>query len=325
MKKLVAILGGDPVSINSELIAKTWKKKNSFKNLNIVLLGNYLLFKKQFTKIGIKIKIKKIDNLENINFKKNLNIYDIPLKFNNPFKISIKNKKKYIEKSFQLAIDLIKKREIHGLINCPINKSEMSNYKKFTGVTEFLAKKEGVLGNEVMLIYNKELSVSPITTHTKLKSVPKKISKNKIVNKILAINNFFNKKLNTKPKIGILGLNPHNDELRSDSEEKKIIIPAINLLKKKKIYVSGPISPDTAFMQYKNKGFNVLVGMYHDQVLSPFKSIYKFNAINVTLGLPYIRVSPDHGTGRDIVKKNKANPQSLIECLNFFKRVHVEI
>jgi len=176
------------------------------------------------------------------------------------------------------------------------------------------------LGKETMLIYNKDLSVSPITTHIKLKKVSGEISKKNIVNKLLTINKFFIKQFKTKPKIGIIGLNPHNDELRKNSEENKIIIPAINKLKKRNILVEGPISPDTAFLNFKKKRFHVLVGMYHDQVLSPFKALFKFHAINITLGLPFIRISPDHGTGKDIIKKNLADPTSLIEAIKFFRK-----
>ena len=104
------------------------------------------------------------------------------------------------------------------------------------------------------------------------------------------------------------------------SEENKIILPAIKSLKKKKISVYGPLSPDTAFVDFKKKGFKVLVGMYHDQVLSPFKALFKFNAINITIGIPFIRISPDHGIGSDIVGKNIANPTSLIESIKFFKK-----
>ncbi len=147
-----------------------------------------------------------------------------------------------------------------------------------------------------------------------------KYLKKKIIDKLITINKFFIKKFKIKPKIGVIGLNPHNNELRKNSEENTIIIPAIKNSKKKRILVEGPISPDTAFLNYKKKGFHVLVGMYHDQVLSPFKALFKFDAINITLGLPLIRVSPDHGTGKDLIKKNMANPGSLIQAINFFKK-----
>ena len=122
-----------------------------------------------------------------------------------------------------------------------------------------------------------------------------------------------------KPKIGVLGLNPHNAELRSDSKELKEIIPSIKKLKKLKIKINGPLVSDTVFIKDYKK-YDAIVGMYHDQVLSPFKSIYKFDAINITLGLNYLRVSPDHGVATDLIKKNKANPSSLIECFNFMNK-----
>jgi 4-hydroxythreonine-4-phosphate dehydrogenase len=323
MKNLIGIIAADPNSINSEIIARVWKKKAEFKNLNIFIIGNYILIKKQLEKIKVNLNLKKISEIQKQNFKKKLLIYNVPLKFNEPFNISAKVKSDYVINSFKIAIKLMKKKKILGLINCPINKIEIFG-NKFFGVTEFLAKKEGVLGREVMLLYNKQLSVSPITTHIKLKKVSRNISKKKIVDKLITINKFFLKKLRMKPKIGILGLNPHNDEFRKNSEERKFIIPAIKQLRKKRISVEGPLSPDAAFLDFKKKGFNVLVGMYHDQVLSPFKLLFKFDAINITLGIPYIRISPDHGTGKNLIKKNLANPKSLMECIKFFNNKNVK-
>ena len=122
-----------------------------------------------------------------------------------------------------------------------------------------------------------------------------------------------------KPKIGVLGLNPHNAEFRKNSEEKRIIFPSTLKLKKKGMNIKGPLVSDTIFMNdYKN--FDVIVGMYHDQVLSPFKTLFKFDAINITLGLDYIRVSPDHGTARNLIGKNKANPLSLLKCIDFLAK-----
>ncbi len=323
MKNLVPIIAGDPNSINSEIIAKVWKKKSHFKNINIFVIGNYSLIKKQLKSIGVKLNLKKINEIKNQNFKKRLLIYDVPLKFKNAFNVSAVTKSSYILNSFKIARKLKKEKKILGIINCPINKRETFG-ENFFGITEFLAKKEGVLGQEVMLIYNKQLSVSPITTHIKLKKVSSNVSKKKIVDKLTTINNFFLKKLKIKPKIGVLGLNPHNDELRKNSEEKKFIVPAIKELRRKKISVYGPLSPDTAFLNYKKDRFNVLVGMYHDQVLSPFKAIFKFNAINITLGISYIRVSPDHGVGKKIIKKNLANPESLMNSIKFFNNKNVK-
>ncbi len=322
MKNLVCIVAGEPNSINSELIAKIWKKKKLFKKSKIFIVGNFNIIKKQFEKIKINIKIKKILNIDKEDFK-NLSIFDVPLNFSDPFNVNAKDKRSYLIKSFNVAINLAKNKKIRGFINCPINKLETFGNKTI-GVTEFLAKKEKVLGKEAMLIYNKKLSVSPITTHIQVKKISRSINKNLIINKLITIDKFYKNNFNIKPNIGLLGLNPHNYELRNNSEEKKIIIPAIKRVKKLKIKVNGPLSSDTAFTNFKNKKLNVLVGMYHDQVLSPFKTMFKFNAINITLGLPYIRISPDHGTGQDIIKKNIANPESLVESIKFFNKINVK-
>ena len=319
MKKLVAIIAGDPESISSELIAKAWKKKKQFKNVNIFLIGNYNLIKKQFKLLDLKINIRKINSLKNEDFKKTLLVYDVPLDFINPFKINKNYKKKYVLECFELAIKLSKIKKIVGFINCPISKKDVfqSNY----GVTEFLAKKSNVLGREAMIIYNKKLAVCPITTHIKINNISKNLSMKKIYEKIITVNKFYLKKFRFKPKICVLGLNPHNYELLNDSEEKRIILPAIKKLKKNGINVKGPIPADTAFINSKN--YNIIIGMYHDQVLGPYKTIFNFHAINITAGLPYLRISPDHGTGKDIVKKNLANPLSLVESIKFFKPINV--
>jgi 4-hydroxythreonine-4-phosphate dehydrogenase len=172
-----------------------------------------------------------------------------------------------------------------------------------------------------MMLHNKQLSVVPLTTHINLKNVSKKISINLITKKIKTLDRHFKKIFNKKPKIAILGLNPHNSELAKGSEEIIKIVPALAKLKKIGINIRGPIVADTIFIEDYKK-FDVIVGMYHDQVLIPFKTLFKFNAINITLGLNYIRVSPDHGTATNIIRKNKANYVSLFECVKFINNLN---
>ena len=194
--------------------------------------------------------------------------------------------------------------------------------KKNYGVTEFLAKKNNLkYKKEVMLIKNNKLAVSPITTHIDLKDVHRNIKRDLIIRKVKVINEWFVKNYKKKPQIGMLGLNPHNAEFRKDSHETKEIIPAISILKKNKINISGPLVADTIFInEYKN--FDVIIGMYHDQILAPFKTLFKFNAINITLGLKYLRASPDHGVASKLIGKRKANYKSFLECLNFFNKLN---
>ena len=123
-----------------------------------------------------------------------------------------------------------------------------------------------------------------------------------------------------KPRIALLGLNPHNSEFKKNSEEIKIIIPAINKLRKK-IKIYGPFPSDTIFFKDNLKKFDVIVGMYHDQVLTPFKTLFEFDAVNITLGLPYIRISPDHGVAEDKKKLNISNPKSLDRCIDIISKL----
>ena len=168
-----------------------------------------------------------------------------------------------------------------------------------------------------MLIYNKKLSVSPLTTHLASKRCSQKISKKKYIIHVKLINDFYKTNFNKKPKIAITGLNPHCESNFNNSEEDKIIIPAIKYLKQRKFNVDGPFPADTIFIKDYIKKYDVIIGMYHDQVLTPMKTLFNFDAINITLGLPFIRVSPDHGPNTSMLGKNKSNPQSLIEALKF--------
>ena len=317
MKNLIAIVNGEPNSINSEIIVKSWKNLNSTLKKKIFLIGNFEIFEKQIKKIKLKIDIKKISSLNDLKKDNSLKIFNIPLTYKSAFRVDKKENSLYVKKCLDFAHQLAIKKDIFGFINAPIDKQIFK--KNVLGVTELLAKKNNLNKSEVMLIHNNNLSVAPITTHLALRDVPKNISKQLIKKKINTLNKFYKKYLNKKPKIAILGLNPHNSELRKDSEEKKIIIPAIKELKLQKINVFGPFPADTIFNNKKKLKYDVIIGMYHDQVLAPFKALYNFDAINITLGLKYIRISPDHGTGVDLIGLNKANHQSLLKAIIFLE------
>ena len=317
MKKII-LFSGDPNSINTEILFKSWKKISKSLKKKIYLISNYNLILDQSKKLNFSFKISKA---KNINDKKNefsLKILDVSLNYKNPFDVNFKDSSKFVNKSLDLAHKLSLDKNVLGLINCPIDKKLL--LKKNIGVTELLSKKCNVRNNsEVMLIRNKKFAVSPITTHINIKNVSKNLKSKMIISKILTIHKFYRKFFKKIPKIGILGLNPHNAEMQINSEEKKIIIPSIRTLKKRGINLIGPLVSDTLFIEDFKK-FDVIVGMYHDQVLTPFKTIFKFDAINITLGLKYLRVSPDHGVAKKLIFKNKANPKSLIECINFINK-----
>ena len=321
MNNKIIIIAGDPNSINSEIIYKAWRKIDSKIKKKLYLIANYNLISKQYRKLKYKTNIIKINNIEDNIISSNLKIIDIPINFKNPFKVSFKASSKYVLKSLNLAHTLAKNKKVKGIINCPINKNLIRISKKI-GVTEFFASKCKIKNSsEVMLIHNKKFSVVPLTTHLSIKNIPKNITSKLIIKKLVSLNNGFKKIFKIKPKIGVLGLNPHNAELNEKSEEVKEIIPAISKLKKAGLNVYGPLVADTTFVNNYKK-YNVIVGMYHDQVLAPFKTLFHFDAINITLGLNYLRVSPDHGPAIDLIGKNKANYLSLFQCIKFINNIN---
>ena len=313
--KSLVIICGDPKSTFNEILIKTFKNK-VFKNARfpIIIICSKKLFKSDLKKLKTKIDFQNLDNKNNL-LKKKIYLIDIPLDLKN---ISLVNTNKYIKKSFEVGLNLMKENKSFALINGPISKNTFLK-GKFNGITEFLAFKTRSF-NEVMLIFNKKLSVSPITTHVQINKVTQKIRKEIIVNKIKKINSFYKKFLGFKPIIAVTGLNPHCETFSGKNFEKTEISTAIKILKKKKIKVSGPFSADTIFLKRNRKKFHVIVGMYHDQVLAPMKTIFGFNAINITIGLPFVRITPDHGPNYEMFGLNKSNPDSLIQAFNFLNK-----
>ncbi len=309
------IVLGEPNSINSEILAKSSAYKSK-----AIIIGNYNLLKSQLKILRIKRKLKKIDKPDDLKkASKALNIIDIPLKFKQAFSVKPSDSSVYVKKCLILAHKLCIQKKIKGMINCPINKKNLFKNKNL-GVTEFLARKNKVYKLEVMMIYNKRLSVVPLTTHVKVKNVSKLIKKDLLMSKILTISKNYPKYFKKDPRIAVLGLNPHNFENKKESEEIRIIKPIIKNLKKK-IRISGPYPSDTIFLKDNLKKFDIIIGMYHDQVLAPFKALFGFDAINITLGLPYIRMSPDHGVAEDKRRLNISNPQSLNRCIEIISKM----
>ena len=324
--KTLLIVLGEPYSIFSEILFKSFKH-NSIKKIKkkIILVGSKELLEKQMIKLGFKFKFNEI-KIQEINklkiYKDKINIININYKFKKIFDKISNQSFYYIKNSFETALKLIKIYKFQGLINGPISKKHFLN-KKYLGVTEYLSKKTSSKNDPTMLIYNPKISVSPVTTHLPLKYVTKNLSKKKIINNVIEINKFYLKFIKKKPKFAVLGLNPHCETISNYSEEEKIIIPAINKIKKKNINISGPYSADTFFSEKNISKFDVVIGMYHDQVLTPIKTIFKFDAINITLGLPFIRISPDHGPNNQMIGKNTSDPKSIISAINFMKKLNV--
>ena len=199
MKKKIILVLGDPNSINSEIIFKSWKKLSASLKKRIYIIANYDLILSQFKKLNYSLSCVLVKNIYEKQNNKKLKIIDINLNFEKPFSIKKKEASEFVKKSLILAHKIAQDKNVTGLINCAIDKRLIS--KKGIGVTEFLARRCKIKKNhEVMMIYNKKLSVVPITTHINIQKVSSNISKSIIVNKIKTIKFWFNKNLKKKSK-----------------------------------------------------------------------------------------------------------------------------
>ncbi len=316
--KYILIVLGEPYSTFSEIIGKYYEL-NKYSKKKIILIGSMGLFNQQLKKLKYKLPLNKISDIKYAD-KRKINIIDVEFKYIKTFTNISEKSNQYIKKCFEVALEILKKLKKKGiLINGPISKKFFLK-KKFSGITEYLSQKTNS-NNEVMLIYNKNISVSPLTTHIPIKFVAKSVTKTKIINNVTKIHKFYKDIFNKNIKIAILGLNPHCETIDKFSEEEEIIIPSLKILNKRGINIDGPFSADTFFFDKNLSKYNVVIGMYHDQVLTPIKTLYNFEAINITIGLPFIRISPDHGPNSEMLGKNKSDPTSLIYAIKFIENL----
>ena len=321
-EKLILLTAGDPASISTEITIKAIESQRINKNVNLVVITDPNLVHEYRKLIRSDIKINKIKDQIKFSDYKNNQLNVIPIKLWNKVEYGKPDIKNF---SFTKT-SILKTLEIHNnsiasaIVTNPINKYIM--YKSgfnFEGHTDFLGSLSTKKKKPVMMLVTNGLKTLPLTIHVPLKKVSQMITKELIHTKIkIAVNDLkilFNIK---KPSIIVTGLNPHAGENGNlGNEEIKVIKPAIDELKKLiDISIIGPISADIAFSPEKRFNYDLAVCMYHDQALIPIKTLDFHNGVNVTLGLDFIRTSPDHGTAFDIAGKSLANPESLISAIN---------
>ena len=312
----ILVVAGEPNSIFSEILIKSLKRIKIRNPIILICSLNILKLQMKKLKLNKKIILLKPNNIKNYKLNnKSINLINVDYNQKKAFESISSKSNKYIENSFNLAFKILKKEKITKFINGPISKKYFLN-KKYLGMTEYISEKFSKK-NTCMLIFNKNLSVCPVTTHLPLKLVPNKINKKDLEKKIILINNFYKTHKNKKPSLAILGLNPHCESILKYNEDTKIIGPIVKKMKRIGYNIIGPISADTAFLKDTRKSYDVIIGMYHDQVLTPSKTLFEFDAINITLGLPFIRISPDHGPNEKMMGKNLSNPFSLMQAIKF--------
>ena len=311
--KKILINSGDPAGIGPDLCVALAFKKFPAK---ITVLGSKQVIndRANYLKKKISFKVNNKIHLGN-GFLDVINI-DFPSKVY-PGKPDKKNSQKQIS-SLEFAITSLLKKEFDGLVTLPVNKKILSSKKMtFTGHTEFIAK-NCKTNNVVMMLATSELKVALATTHHSIKDIPSLITRSSLRKTIDILNKDLKSRFKiNNPKIIITGLNPHAGESgKFGKEEINIISPVIKQLNKKEGFnLFGPVPADTAFTKKNIEEFDAFLAMYHDQGLAPFKALSFGKGVNITLGLPFVRTSVDHGTGYDIVGTKKVDPSSFFEAI----------
>lgn len=305
MKK-IALSPGDPAGIGPEICLKSLQEINNPKDFE--LIGDIDFYRKLSKDLNLNLSFEETLHTKNSILVKNIKL-DSEVVSGSP---NVANSKYTLDVLLTGSLGAINK-EYAALVTGPINKKIINDYGfEFSGHTEFLADISQTK-NVVMLLANSKVKVALLTTHIPLNKVSESISTKKIIETIKILNENLKRLWKIKnPKICVLGLNPHAGEGGfMGSEEIEIIEPAINALLSEKICVEGPISADTAFIKEKTSKYDAYLAMFHDQGLPVLKSMGFGDSVNITLGLPFTRISVDHGTAYELAGKNKADFSSF--------------
>lgn len=320
MKKIVVTLG-EPAGIGPDLGVLLSQKKLS---KNIIFIADPLLIYQSADKLNKKIDINVMHNTSSKTYSNKNLINLLPVKLNVKNKPGMMNYKnsEYVINSIRLAANLCLEKEASAMVTGPISKSILNKAGyKISGHTEFLAdicKKKSL-----MLLMNKKIKVALHTTHLPIQSVTKEITKTKLKKTISLLNEEMKTKFAiSKPKILVTGLNPHaGEDGLLGLQDSKIIAPVIKDFQKKNVCVDGPVAADTAFLRKNIAKYDVILTMYHDQGLPVIKFDNFKTTVNVTLGLPIVRVSVDHGTALDLVGTGKIDTSSFEEAIKVAKKL----
>jgi 4-hydroxythreonine-4-phosphate dehydrogenase len=324
MKKL-AITMGDPGGIGAEIIVKALLSPKVSRVSIPIIIGNSVVMKETLRVLNVPSTLRIIRSPEEAKpLKNSIDCIDIgimnKIKKNRPSAKGGRACVSYIKKAVEFALH----KSVDGIVTAPISKEALKMAGvSWPGHTEMLADFTKTKDYAMMFI-GEPLRIILVTIHTALKDIPRSITQEKIVKTIRFAKKACDMLKIKNPRIAVAGLNPHAGEAgRFGDEEIKKIIPAIQESRKEHIPVSGPYPPDTVFYKAYKGEIDIVVCMYHDQGLIPLKMIAFDRGVNLTLGLPFIRTSPDHGTAYDIAWKGIASPSSMIEAIKVAAKLNL--
>ena len=326
---VIAITMGDPTGVGPEIIVKALSHKRTFRFCRPLVLGDGNIMARAIKLLKAALKINEIEHVEEGTYEHGtlnlINLSDINVDdayYGMPTESCGKAMVSYIEKAVRLVLD----DRIDAITTAPISKKALSDAGySYPGHTELLAELTGSQ-EYLMMLAGERLKVTLVTIHCGLKEIFSLLTTEKILAAIKitqnALTKFFGEK---KPKIAVAALNPHAGEGGLfGKEEEGIILPAVREAQRLGIAVEGPMPPDTLFYHAAQGTYSAVVSMYHDQGLIPLKLLHFEDAVNITLGLPIIRTSVDHGTAYDIAGTGKANPSSLLNALKLAASMAVQ-
>jgi len=317
----LAISLGDPSGIGPDVLLKAWANRKTIPLPTMFVAGDIEFLKRRAELLGLDIEFSRYP--ETTISDNALSVLDIGHTLTGKAGTPDTTDATGTIKSIDTCVDLIFKGKAAGIVTCPINKHILyeAGFKQ-PGHTEYLAElAEKHTGNKttpVMMLAGPELRSVPVTVHIALNKVPNQLTKEMIIEKAKITTEDLKSRFGiSTPRLAISGLNPHAGENGSmGMEDRDIVLPAVEQLKAQGINAWGPLPADTMFHKKARETYDVAICMYHDQALIPAKTLGFDDAVNVTLGLPFIRTSPDHGTAYDIAGTGKANPSSFIAALN---------
>lgn len=332
VKPILAITMGDPAGIGPEIIVKALNEQSIYNKCNPIVVADAAVMRKAIKATGLPMQVRPVHNVSEAKFEYGtIDIYD--LEYTDLDKIEYGQVSAQAGDaaflSIKTAIELAMNKEVDGTVTAPINKEALNLAgHHFDGHTEIYAHFTGTK-KYAMLLADEFLRVIHVSTHVSLREACDRVKKDRIIDVTQLIADACNQFGIRNPRIGIAGLNPHSsDNGLFGWEEKQEIIPAVNELKARGYNVDGPVPPDTLFAKAKCGQYDGCVAMYHDQGHIPFK-VVGFNwdpetgrmssvqGVNITLGLPIIRVSVDHGTAFDVAGKGIASPDAMLLSIDY--------
>jgi 4-hydroxythreonine-4-phosphate dehydrogenase len=328
MAKPLALTSGEPAGIGPDIAIKAWLRRDELKLPAFYLLGDPDLFARRAKALGLQIKLADISAEDTLDAFPNAlpvvaTAHAATARPGQPDGTSAEAALASIR---QAVADVIAGRA-GAVVTNPIAKSVLYQAGfRHPGHTEFLAELAATGGQPpqpVMMLWSPALAVVPVTIHLPLRDAIEQLSRDLIVSTIRIVVSDLKVRFGVvRPRIAVSGLNPHAGEYGSlGSEDEEIVAPAVEILRGEGVEIRGPLPADTMFHDAARKTYDCAICMYHDQALIPIKTIAFDDAVNVTLGLPFVRTSPDHGTAFDIAGTGKANPSSLIAALRLAARM----